>query len=464
MGMRALVLVAAAGLATTACTSRRTVGQPTLSVVEQTLTLAPHDKVDILFMIDDSNSMAPKQARLQASFPTLVQRIQDLASAGAPASFHIGVVDSDMGAANDVQACAKVGGDGGKLRTAAATMPLNSTSPPADCAGFQLPDDTPYIDYDSSTGVSNTGTLGVADAFSCLASVGDVGCGFEAQLESVYRALTTPSINPGFLRDDALLVVAWLTDEDDCSAPPDTTLFDNSAAATAQFGVLQSFRCTQFGITCDGAPLDGSPLTAQSCAPVIGGPLFDVSRYTDLFGAGGIKPDPNDVLLVSIAAPPMPFAVDVTSPCDFQPSVPSCPVLEHSCVSASNPQIFGDPAVRLSAVMSSTVNSVSASICDDDDNGLLGSVADAMGARMRAGCLPGAVVDLNETGCNVTIGGADAPRCDGTERLPCWDLVEDPGCPARMTPGGGLQMLRFTVEGASLAAVDAVCPLYEPSA
>ncbi|HEY2746701.1 MAG TPA: hypothetical protein VGL86_18860 [Polyangia bacterium] len=456
--MRAFILVAAAGLAAAACTSRRTVGQPSLSVVDQTLTFAPHDKVDILFMIDDSNSMAPKQARLQASFPTLVQRIQQLASSGAPASFHIGVVDSDLGAADDVQACAKAGGDGGKLRTAASSQSANA---PADCAGFQLPDDTPYIDYDSAKGTSNTGTLAVADAFSCLASVGDNGCGFEAQLESVYQALV-PGVNPGFLRDDALLVVAWLTDEDDCSAPPDTTLFDNTPEAMAKWGVLQSFRCTQFGITCDGAPLDGSPLMAQSCAPSVGGPLFDVSRYTGLFGVGGVKADPADVLLVSIAAPPTPFTVDVTSPCSGQATVASCPVLEHSCVSADDPQIFGDPAVRLSAVMSSTVNSVSASICDDDD-ALLGSVADAMEARMRAGCLPGAVVDLTDTGCTVSVGGVDTARCDGSERLPCWDLVQDAGCPARMTPGGAQQTLRFTVDGASLAAVNAVCPLYEPA-
>ena len=70
-------------------------------------------------------------------------------------------------------------------------------------------------------------------AFGCIAAVGSAGCGFEAPLEAVYRVLTTPAINPGFLRDDALLVVILMTDEDDCSAPPDTTLFDPSPAGIA---------------------------------------------------------------------------------------------------------------------------------------------------------------------------------------------------------------------------------------
>jgi len=458
--MRAKPLVLVLLVATAGCTARRTVGQPTLSVVNDSINLTPRNKVDLLFMIDDSLSMITKQTELRNRLPGLFQQISDLATMGAPASFHIGVVDSDMGAGLNTANC-KAGGDGGRLRTAASDA--STTPPPANCAGFALSADAPYIDYDSGSGTSNTGTLGVSDALSCLASVGDMGCGFEAPLEAVYQALTSPSLNPGFLRDDALLVVVLLTDEDDCSAPPDTALFENTPAAMATYGVLHSFRCTQFGITCDGKALDGSAVSTTSCTPVVGGPLYDVSRYQALFAAGGLKQSASDVLLVSIAAPPTPFSVDVSSPCADQVSVGSCPILEHSCTGSSNPMFFGDPAVRLHTVMSSTVNSVEASICDPDYSNAISSLAGAMGARMRAGCLPGAIVDEHDPGCNVTVAGVDTPRCEVANAPPCWDLVQDQGCPPRLTPGGNAQSLRFTVQGAPLSSVHAVCPLYEPA-
>jgi hypothetical protein len=462
--MRILTLTLALGLVA-GCTSSRTVGQPNLSVRNDSIRLARRDKVDILFMIDNSVSMGPKQAALNANFPELVTRIQTLATSGAPASFHIGVVDSDLGAgpSTSIPGC-QPDGHGGKLHTAADPTAQNL---PAACAAFQLDPMESFINYDSGTGVSNVTGVDLGTAFTCLSAVGERGCGFEHQLESVYRALTDPTINTGFLRTDALLVVVWLTDEDDCSAPADSPLFDPSSAGIAQYGVLQSFRCTQFGITCDGKPLTGAALSSNNCAPVTGGPLFDVKRYADLFtaprAAGGLKDGSSDVLLVSLAAPPSPVIVETTQPCSGQPSAPSCAELAHSCVAAGSPAFFGDPAVRIHAVMASTVNGIEAPICVTDYTSTLDVMADVMGARMRTGCLPGAVVDRGDPGCVVTINGADTPRCS-TGRLPCWDLTDDMGCPARPTPAGATQQLRFMTEGApSDASIVATCPLYEPA-
>jgi hypothetical protein len=454
--MRVFALVVT--LVAAGCTTSRLVGQPNLSVREDTISLVRHDKVDILFMVDNSPSMAPKQDALRQSFPQLVDRIANLSTTGAPASFHIGVITSDLGAGpySLNQGQCHPGGDNGQLRTAASPSVTNL---PAACAGFTLPGG--YIDYDSSTGTSNLGTLDVATAFTCLASVGESGCGFEHQLESVYRALSTPSPNPGFLRDDALLVVVLLTDEDDCSAPPDSTLFDPSSNGVVTYGTLHSFRCTQFGVTCDGKPLTGGAISSTSCVPVTGGPLFDVARYTQLFGDGGVKQSRSDVLLVSFAAPSLPFDVTVTQPCADQVNTPSCAMLAHSC--SKGPSFFGDPAVRINSVVAAMDNAVSASICEADYANTLDSMADAMAAQMRAGCLPGAIVDLRDPGCVVTVGGAEAVRCNNDGRLPCWDLVDDMGCPARMTPAGATQRFRFVVEGnLSAAPVVATCPFYEP--
>jgi hypothetical protein len=463
MRMRHPLLAAALVAALASCTTQRTVGQPSLSVVNQPLSLLHRDKVDILFMIDNSPSMAPKQAELRARFAGLVKQVQGLAMSGASASFHIGVVDSDLGAGpfNLNQGQCHPDGDGGKLRTAPSPA---ATDVPSNCAGWALTDGAGYIDYDSANNTGNTGALSVSDAFNCLASVGQTGCGFESPLESVYRVLTTPSLNPGFLRDDALLVVVFLTDEDDCSAPPDTNLFDPSSAGLAMWGTLHSFRCTQFGIHCDEHPLDSSgTIQTTDCKPVDGGPLFDVGRYQALFANGGVKANAADVMLVSIAAPATPVTFVDTTPCQDQTNTPSCLMLAHSCVSPNNQQFFGDPAVRLAAVVGSSPNALTASICDDDYEAAVASLGDSMGARML-GCLPGAVVDVNEPGCTVTVDGADTPRCDGTgTRLPCWDLVEDMRCPQRMTPAGSSQTLRFTIEGGNRSSVSATCPLYEPS-
>ena len=186
---------------------------------------------------------------------------------------------------------------------------------PANCSGFTLGGGR-FLDYDQLQGTTNIGGgLDVPSAFNCMAAVGDGGCGFEHPLESVYLALHDPiDENVGFLRDDALLVVVFATDEDDCSAPPDTDLFDPSPDGVAKYGVLHSFRCTQFGIACGTPPMALSATTASGpytdCRPLTqaeGGKLIDVQKYIDYFaGPGGVKADPSDVILMSIAPPPMP--------------------------------------------------------------------------------------------------------------------------------------------------------------
>jgi len=88
----------------------------------------------------------------------------------------------------------------------------------------------------------------LADVFGCIAMLGSQGCGFEHQLASVLRALgadgaPAPAQNAGFLRPDAFLQIILVSDEDDCSAPPSSDLFDSSSmlvsdpAHPSKFGV-----------------------------------------------------------------------------------------------------------------------------------------------------------------------------------------------------------------------------------
>src|SRR5690606_24408569 len=64
------------------------------------------------------------------------------------------------------------------------------------------------------------GAANLTDAFSCVASVGAEGPGLEMPLEAARLAIgprVADGSNDGFLRDDALLAVIVLTDENDCS-------------------------------------------------------------------------------------------------------------------------------------------------------------------------------------------------------------------------------------------------------
>jgi hypothetical protein len=420
---------------------KTTVTQETSVRVEQSV----KNKVDLLFMIDNSNSMQPKQDQLRLRFPQLIKQLDTFAMQGNPASYHIGVVTSDLGA-NNTSACATPGGEGGKLQVTPSTM--SSKPPPANCANFSLSGGVRYLDYNQIAGTNNVmGGLNVADAFTCMASVGDQGCGFEHQLESAYRALHDQAKiaeNAGFYRSDAILAVVFVTDEDDCSAPDNTDLFTNNAQSMSMYGVLQSFRCTQFGIQCNGMPLTGQATSGNmGCSSYDlsnGGKLIDLKQYIDFFtkpaALGGIKADPNDVILLGISAPADPVGVTITMPCMGQPNTPSCPILNHSCIAQSDPNFFGDPAVRLNAVVNSAKNHAQASICDTDYTAAMQKLGDLIISSIGAGCLnspianrpdghPDCVVTDVTTLSDGSTSTKEVPSCaENNHVVPCWQVID----------------------------------------
>jgi hypothetical protein len=404
---------------------------------------------DILFMIDNSPSMAPAQETLRAQLANLIQILDTFAKDGSPGSYHIGVVTSDLGAGqfNIGGGQCRPGGDGGKLQAVGA-----GASP--DCLS---PVDANYLIYDQVGNTSNTPpSQDLVTTLGCMVSVGDKGCGFEHQLESVYRALhDPPPENTGFLRPDAVLVIVFLTNEDDCSAPPDTDLFD--PARVADYGALLSYRCTQFGVQCGNPavppPYGDSlgPLTGCAAAPNPPGKLFDVSRYIQLFrtpaAAGGVKVNPADVVLFAIDAPSEPFQVLAANPDSLPPSPyircagpidgKTCAVvLDHSC-GPPEEAIYGDPAVRLNAVVGTPV--LGTSICDSTYGPALTALGNTIVSyRQGNGCLPGVLSDPNDPVCKVsdlsslpdgTTLTQNIPSCaasDGTQ--PCWRLEPTASC------------------------------------
>jgi hypothetical protein len=427
------------------------------------------NKVDILFMVDNSPSMTPKQNELQARFPELI-KILDSFGQTSPASYHIGVVTSDLGAGQFTLSNGQChpNGDGGKLQAIGAAAAAGCMAP---TGGVN------YIDYNQlMKDVNGNATSNLpagqdlATTFTCMASVGANGCGFEHQLESVYRALKNPPPeNAGFLRPDALLVVVWVTDEDDCSADPNTDLFDPSAAKAmpppAGYGTLASYRCTEFSIECNGslmpyADSGGALMGCTDAAPSLNH-LIPVSKYINFFskpaGAGGIKVDPQDVILVDLTAPDSPVESILANPQQATPGpYVTCPgpvdgktcavVLQHSCIAPTNNAFFGDPAVRIRQVVNSVLNKQTTSICDTSYQSALQSLGQLIVSQIGAGCISSPFQDANNPDCiveDVTTNNDgsttinELQRCDKVNNVaPCWKLESKPVCDANKMPQG----------------------------
>ena len=156
------------------------------------------EKVDLLFVIDNSGSMADEQINLVQSFPGFISAMQtELAEASG---YNIGVVTTDL-YIFDVS-CGPVSIGNLVVQTGGPNS-SNST-----CGPYQ------------SGGAYMTEQDNLADKFSCAAQVGTGGSGDERPMEAMTTALSPALVdaggcNEGFLREDALLVVVIITDEED---------------------------------------------------------------------------------------------------------------------------------------------------------------------------------------------------------------------------------------------------------
>jgi hypothetical protein len=429
--------------------------------------------------------MDAMQNELRVRFPQFLEVFHQLAQLGTFVDLHIGVVTSDYGAgktgSGGGQCSPSPGGQRGELQAIGEFAP----------AGCHAPMGASFIQYVFAANGDGPNNLppgqGLDQTFSCMASVGARGCGYEHQLESVYASLTQPlSENAGFLRDDALLVIVFVTNEDDCSAPPDTDLFDDNIA---RYGQRFSFRCTRYGIMCGEPPAfapyadSGGPLAMCISAPDPNdngpGRLFDISRYINLFtlprAQGGIKVDPADVLLAAIDAPADPFAVVLADPhsglhqgmpytlCDkySETSNPPCvPVLQHSCQNPMDGAFFGDPSVRLNTVVQAAPNHAIASICDTDYTAALEKVARLIVSQSGPCCLadrlppdphaPGdpslfvadcdvQEVTLHDDGSSSSV---PIPRCSESVAPPCWNIETKGQCTGLGPQGLGITITR----------------------
>jgi hypothetical protein len=326
-------------------------------------TFVPTRKVDMLFLIDNSSSVRLMQDNLNRNFPTFMNRLMD--PPGLP-DLRIAVATSDMGAGDEsISLCRSTGGDNG----------IFQYTPRGSCTSSGLAPGATWIADDGTT-KNFTGNL--ADVFTCISAVGESGCGFEQELAAVSRALgadgrPAPAENQGFLRDDAFLFIVILTDEDDCSVPPGSGLFDtlSSTKLASPLGPATNFRCNEFGHLCNGkkppclapngdvnatVPLDGC-VSAEGA-----GMLTPVATIVSQLRA--LKPFPDQQIVVSaIAGPPTPYTVGWKNPSTSDTG--PWPVIQHSCIATDGS--LADPAVRIAQwVTSFGPNGLFMTVCSDN--------------------------------------------------------------------------------------------------
>jgi hypothetical protein len=411
------------------------------------------NKVDILFMVDNSLSMDAMQAELQKRFPQFLQVFDCLAAGkgadcntpGTPqyADLHIGVVTSDYGAGQSStpgSGCTtSPGGQLGNLQKMGAKA----------APGCNQPSDN-YISFAYGAG-GNTSNIGaatsqnLADTFTCMASVGSGGCGFEHQLESVYAAFKSATQNAGFLRDDALLTIVFVTNEDDGSAPPTSGFydpnFDPNVLSYGNVGAYDTYRQTRYGIVCDGNLIPnaaagpfGSCVSVDANTPVPNAQgvtklEYPLQRYIDLFTKPkpiGIKADPaNDLILVGIDGPDENVTLQTiqaasgsgggvgqypqyTTCQPLDPVNKSCTVrIQHTCQNNQQPAFFADPDIRLNTVIRKANIKTIASICGGDPNTppdytqVLAGVGQLIASSLKPGCIPAPLTDPANPQCSV---------------------------------------------------------------
>src|SRR5215813_8585315 len=356
--------------------------------VKKEIPVSTNRNVDILFLIDNSSSTSDKQNVLAANFPVFINVLQ--AIPGGLPHVHIAVASSDVGVPPFTQEQCSGTGDHGLLQNTAHGSCPTPNAGARFISDITLPNNTHQINYPSGQ---------LAQTFSCIARLGATGCGFEQHLEGMKEALdgSNPE-NAGFLRDDAYLAVIVLADEDDCSAK-DTAIFDPNPQldnVNSVLGVNASYRCTEWGVDCNGAHIPRVAADYMNCTPRTDSPyLYHPQHYFDFLR--NLKGDPNLLIGAVIAGNPQPFGVTLDTSTGANPPPP---VLKHSCsFQYMGNSWVADPGVRLKYFVDQfgPFHGTFVSVCQSDFSDALMQIGKLIATRIGTPCLDGAIdtTDIN---------------------------------------------------------------------
>ncbi len=480
---------AAAGLCTftflAACLDHplKPVAYSTEGVGTGDLPLSINKDVDILFVIDNSGSMAEEQATLARNFDRLIAALE---AEDVGANYRIAVTTTDAG---HVSYCGATGPESGRLQLQSClARPGEFVFVEAGdrfeeaCGSICQHDDVttsptvtsldpqarsrPWIER-SGAGTNLPEGITPASAFQCIGPQGIAGCGFESPLESMRLALTRANTSTeasyGFLRPGALLAIVFVTDEEDCSARRDlefATVWDPAGDRTfwseqnADAPAPTSEVCWFAGVECTGGPG-----TYDDCQPANfgidgerSGPeasvLYDVQQYIDFVGE--IERDKRtsnadaEVLVAVLGGVPgsypiggadIVYADGAGATSDFQRRHgigPGCQTAAGEAVPPVRLRAFAEAFALGDAIEDRNLYSS----CEENYTPALEQIADVIGRQLRPPCMPSCVADTDpvtpglDPSCTVTEEYRDA---NGTERAdvlpPCGGTPDAPEFP-----------------------------------
>lgn len=194
-------------------------------------------KVDFLFVIDNSVSMQGEQTALKAAFPAFIDTIKNTLPTN---DYHIMVADTDAQGRCSPQVCSHSTCQAANkyackdIFVECDTVRGAGVNHPAGEAASNMP-----CDFFGGNRYLLSEDPDLVENFSCAASVGLAGHASERPMDGIVEALA-PAINgpggcnDGFLRDDAILVVTFLSD--DPNVEDVNSAFDTYEAVVAAKG------------------------------------------------------------------------------------------------------------------------------------------------------------------------------------------------------------------------------------
>ena len=263
--------------------------------------------VDILFVVDNSTSMTPKQRVLAGAIPQFINAIEKFGS-----DYHVGIVSTDVGANptstsafpgnRTIPGCASFSGDDGKLQNTPCTLRMGVSTETVNACSTLCPDPK-FVPSNGGRYIEKKGTvynvpsakdamnneIGPQKAFQCIALVGDGGCGVESPLESAKRALDGHlNENSGFLRQNSVLAVIFITDEDDSANDGSKGTVDGWKASLIAAKKGDETALVVLGLFGDGDKPDGicPPFDPDNSTGAEPSPRL--RQFVDSFGERGV--------------------------------------------------------------------------------------------------------------------------------------------------------------------------------
>jgi hypothetical protein len=461
--------------------------------------LAINKDVDIIFMIDDSGSMAEEQVALAANFERFISILE---AEDVGANYRIAITTSDNGAPFG---CNRKAPEGGRFvasscRSRAQNFQFGDVDAfdvacasicdhdeieimPTSTENDPTPRPRPWIENiegrtNLPAGISTT------EAFRCFGPMGIAGCGFEEQLESVYRAIKrtehAEEDQYDFIREDAILAIVLVSDEADGSfnrapygnAGPydlegDKVFWQDPNAAYPTSAVSWNA-----GVEC--SPVGGDGLPWDDCAPqnydidgnvvpeadaATDAVFHPVSRYIDLVQTYVerklARETAPEVLVSGILGVPVGYHQGVELIYRDDPSDPDFMNdfgIGPGCVSRLEVPGLDDegkavPPVRQRAFVEHFAEDDDInlfSICEEDWSIALEAIAEKLRDKIRPSCMPECVADTNPA------TEVLEPSCVLEQRTPDGERTPIPECLADGTRPEGAVACYVAITGDEL--------------